>query len=453
MSELSKFFLSLLPLMVIPLLVGTAAFGPRLPVAIRWFFGMISLGLILTVAYSLGISWGTFFYAFGIGLVGCALLLLKQGVKRLGKHAWPNIYRAGVGFFLLILLGCAYVKVFAEPLEAWDAVVIWFNKARDLYQGTPISQLHFVNYPPLGPMYWAFVMKFTGGLWESYGRLLFPTMYFFWMLALPYMFPKCIPAWIFLIVIPGLGWLFFDMFAFTSGYQDGFVTICAGMAAIHLCKTLLEDKRRRQTDYLLALYFAGTDALVKNEGAVLAMILYTAWFLTLIVTERHNFNWKYLRSLIPGGMLFLLLLSIWPGLLIYHGQDPSQVQGPAFTINSIANSYENIDRLPMIKDYFVEHYFHPQTKTILSCTLLSIITAALVPITTRVMVFLWVTALGHILFMVLVYLATGSPLEWHLTFSLKRLAFHHSFAYVIILCISLCCLLEITFYRRALTKG
>jgi hypothetical protein len=50
----------------------------------------------------------------------------------------------------------------------------------------------------------------------------------------------------------------------------------------------------------------------------------------------------------------------------------------------------------------------------------------------------------------LVYLATPQPLEWHLRFSLNRLAFHHSLVYVIILYVGLCLLLQIIFLRRTL---
>jgi hypothetical protein len=450
MSELNRFLLALLPLVIMPLLVGTAAFRQKVPPATRWFFGVVSLGLILVVSYAAGVSWNTFFYGLGIGLVGCALLCLKEGVKLWGRASRLHLYRAGGVLPLVILVGCACVKVLAEPLVAWDAITIWYDKARALYLGSPIPELPFANYPPLGPIYWALVMKFTGGLWESYGRLLFPTLYVGWIVSLREIFPEWLPEWIVLIAVTAAGWLFYDTAAFTNGYQDGFVAVCAGMAAIRFCRLLFGDRKFCERDYLLGVYFAGVGALVKNEGAILAVIVYAACLVMLVVGRCIGSSWNELRNLVPGAVLFVLLVGIWPTVLVAYGRDPEQVQGSAFTMGGIATLYRNGDRIPVICRYFAEYYLQPQIRVILGCALLSIVTAGMVPVTRKVIAFLWLIGVGHSLFIACVYLATQRPLEWHLRTSLDRLAFQHSFVYVIAVSVCVSFLLEASVGRHAL---
>src|SRR4029079_10585013 len=90
-----------------------------------------------------------------------------------------------------------------------------------------------------------------------------------------------------------------------NGYQDVPLASAAGISAVLLASHLRTADRSRG---MLGLFFAGTLALIKLEGAILGGVLGLAW----LVVER--FEPLRSRSWLGGLLMFLGLLRLRAGV-------------------------------------------------------------------------------------------------------------------------------------------
>jgi hypothetical protein len=178
-----KSIIVIIPLLFIPIIIGSLLFHAFVPWSTRWLFGISVMGIFLVCMHAFGIRQ---LFVWIILSVCCSVIGIRTYWHRdilyrnIELPLWPTMI---IFTALAIQLLSAYVSILAKPLIAWDAVAIWFQKAKAIYYWMPFNSLPFVNYPNFGAAYWAFIIKFTG-FSEEMGRLFFPTVYFVFIMVL-----------------------------------------------------------------------------------------------------------------------------------------------------------------------------------------------------------------------------------------------------------------------------
>ncbi|HNV86051.1 MAG TPA: hypothetical protein PKL97_03680 [Candidatus Omnitrophota bacterium] len=450
MAEWLRLALAGVPLFAIPAVIGAAFFGREVYWASRWWFGMTLAGILLILAHGFNLHGILVTILFSVFFVFCAIKSFRRLMPGREESAGifpervsPEMIGTGIIFFLLF---CSYLDVLANPLTAvhWDALATWWNKTRALYfwppfAETPVAGWDFLNYPYLGPMLELLIIRCTGVLSESFGRLLFPTVYFLWILAFNSLFFGKV-RWKTVWLIPFTAVLFYDRRAFTSGYQDGFVGVICGMAALHFIRFFLRQDWPRNdddgwdTDLFLGVFFSGAASFVKCEGLFLGIILAASAFLTFLFAGKNGGLLGKIRRLLPYGVFFGILICVWPGILLWNHANVLRMQ-TAFVASDIFRFHENLARWGIIR-LFVSDSLLRNGPVILASVILSCASAVAVPRTRRILAFLWIALAGHGVFVTFLYFVTHLNLQWHLANSFGRLMFQHFFICAAIIYVS-----------------
>lgn len=428
MKELFTMFLVIISLALVPLGIGIAVL-PRMHIkSLQWLLGVFLSGIFWLLCYVLGIPKPVTAYAYGALVILCAVVVTKKRwhlprLRRLSECI-PECIMYGT---LAILFIYSITDIYANPITAWDGFAIWLAKAKDFYFWSPIVSLTFVHYPGLGSMVWSVIMT-VFGFHEALGRFVYPFVYVAFFSLLGFFFRVKKNKALFAVVIALVATVFFPPSLY-SGYQDDFLSLTTGIAALLLCVSMIDGKR---TDlFLLGCFFSGSLALIKNEGIMLGFILLTSFIAVHMQSLRQEWkqrHWQY----VSGIAVFIVLQAFWSVAIAAHGIDPRNIQGDQITLQGILLGYKNLSRLPVILPYVYNYtaahlpYF--------AMLVISIPVAFLISSLRKVFIFIWTNIVLHIGSVVWVYLATTAPLVWHLDTSFDRLMDQQASLYVI-LCI------------------
>jgi hypothetical protein len=437
----SKAILAVFPILIIPLAIGSLVTWKSVSWSARWFLGVSFLGIFLVCVHAFGVPQRTVQILLVIALALICILISLHRNDLFKNVRWPTRQTLIILLILFIQLMSAYATILANPVIEWDAVAIWFQKAKAFYYWEPFKSFPIVNYPNFGAAYWAFIMKFTG-FTEAMGRLLIPTAYFAFMMVLYSLFKADNTSWTGVFVIPPVSIFFFHN-AYVSGYQDGLLSLMAGMSAFYYCRFFILLRSANHVtlchrdiyyDLFLAVFFSGILGFIKNEGTIIAVLLFfsaAGWFMIQIRSNQVIGKMPLFFSVI----MFLVLISLWSLLLLYNGVDPSQVQGGVFSIKGIFNFYKNINRYSDIKQYFSQ-YLTSHGMIIIVASLLSILSALYAKTTRTTLCFIWTFYVLHFAFVALVFFSTGTNYMWHLGTAFDRLMFQHRFVYILVIVIT-----------------
>src|SRR5438045_634437 len=147
---------AMVALLAAPALVGTAS-APRTTAGVRWALGAVMLCLAGVVLHGLGVSrdptrW-TLLALTLAAAVRCAMTMRSIGAGR-GDPL--------LGLMLGLVAVAGMLLVLSEPVNAWDAVAIWYRKTRALLAWQPVSAMPVSVYPELGPMGWSLLLAIAG---------------------------------------------------------------------------------------------------------------------------------------------------------------------------------------------------------------------------------------------------------------------------------------------------
>jgi hypothetical protein len=453
MMTLTGLGISVAAIFVLPIMVGML-----LPVskdirpASRWWFGLVSFGILLIVLHGLRAPKTPVKIFLGLFLFSCLTLSAFRAVGALRSGRVPAIISFlkqnawGLSCFLLLLVS-GYAHVLSHPVSPtqWDAIATWFRKARLLYHWVPLGNTpevywSYVTYPHLGSILEAMIMRLAGSLTENYGRLLMPTVYFFWMLAILSLRPAA-KTWIFRLTAAAAAWLFFDLAAFTSGYQEGFLAAMAGMSAVHFTRISVKMSAPSygvktwppDADFGMAFFFAGSLGFVKTEGVILSLILTGSFLFVFLASHNPKESLRRLCTLAPYLLLCIALLALWPLILYLNHANAGQIQGEHFTAASLSGFFKNLSRWTMISPFYLK-YLRENAVILAVSAFLSAEAAVFIPRARKALCFLWLTLIAHLIFVPLPYFATAANPVWHLQTSFERLMFQHFFVYPILLC-------------------
>lgn len=438
MFEILLPLFTLAALLFLPFTVGAFFLPAYLSYSIRWYFGLGACGLFVLLAHSLNAP-QILVWSFLIPVLCIAAIFVFSK-----KKLFTDDCEIDCPSVLLIQLSAWIALTFvvlSHPLTPyfWDALYIWYNKARALFYWNDLSEipsknLFMVNYPHLGPVLQMMLMKLSGQPIEEYGRLLFPAVYIAWSLsALNWVRRINFHHGYHLLSIIVL-WAYFRQTHFINGYQDGFLSLTAGMATLcFLNSMIMEQTRQKTTSYFyLGVYFAGMCCFIKTEGFALGAIILIA-FTVVSFFRKRGFS---LVHFLYGWALFAAFVLCWPLLLSLHHIDPAKLQADAFSLKELPLlPYNLIGRWPVILTYYVEYFIFFKLQ-FFSVVLLSIWGFLRQPKIRSQICFLWLIALAHMVFVAIPFIMTHLPLEWHLSTAFGRLMFQHLFIYplVILLC-------------------
>lgn len=416
----------------IPLLTGMAIPG-SLGAATRWYLGLIALGASMMLFHCLGLPRVLAMSLLVMGMSAAMLLGARRLVRR------PSLEEVAQALVLMLVLIAPLANVFFTsvdlPVYQGDALLVWWGKTNGMTAWAPMRALPFPNYPELGPACWMLALKIAGAANESIGRSILGLVYIAWLAAMPRMLGRSWPALLAMAVsLPGV----FDRDMIANGYQDGFLTATAGMAAIFLIRILwclespiherliaLRASSDGRTDLVLAGVFCGALGLIKNEGAIIGAIL-VAMFLLVLVTHTHPRNWRRLIAPLRSfGVAYLLVAATWPVLLLLHGLSPLDVQGPAFTARSVLSAFTALDRWPLIRSNFT-YYFDHHRQLVTLAEWSAPAAFILAPRARKAVLFAAGAVMLHLAFVAWVFLSTKQTLAWHLQTAFLRLAFHNT---------------------------
>lgn len=416
---------------VVAMFVPLALVSPltRVSLAARWTAGFIATATLLVLMHALGFSQpfalGFVLFAAGIGLSYSARTSPAPSLE-------SSLIRAERGDFVLygialILLVAAATHVLASPLSAWDAVAFWWPKAAQLQHWAPISELTRPTYPDLGPMAWA-MLSHVGGNAEPSGRIILPLAAVLSLVAISDVAPRPLRPSV-VAIVGAMMLTFYGADSFTNGYQDALLAAAAGSSAIGLSLWLrtspLERSRRGLwTPFLIA----GTLGLIKSEGAIVGLVIITAFFVVLLVTTDKNKLGAALAITVGPLIGWAVVTSMWPIIVAAHQLDPLVLQEGSFTLDGLMAVPSRIsERAPVILSFVIRlvggapmgvAFLIAAPATVAALLWLA---PAADPGARTAIAFLCLAMLLHGLFIVIAFLATNAPLEWHLDTALVRL--------------------------------
>ena len=310
-------------------------------------------------------------------------------------------------FFLVIIfisLGTT-IGDGSHPSMLWDARSIWFFHAKRIFYDQSIfsvsdnyAMFSHNEYPNLAPAFASSLALVLGHWNEVFPKLAFPLM-FLPPMILMYSFLKSTNYLIFLsIIFYTIGNYLFN------GYADGLVAIYFGSSAFLIYLLfIVEDNfyRNRSFFYLLTFCFFTILTLIKNEGSVLLLVLFTTTFLMKLYKGEIFKN-------IPGlALLSLSFLPIifWKVFCYIQGVNSGDEQ--IFNTSLLSNL---IPRLNDLENYTLISYFILLNEKFLF-TLAFFLISFWLRRNKELFSFVTITTAIYILILYLIYLST--PLEFH----------------------------------------
>lgn len=443
--------MALLQMLCLPLLLAR---GLRLQEgwASRWYTGTMIGGLLIIVGHGLQIPQPVTF-----GIIILLALGLYAGAKNTLHVRSPLASEETLAVTLLIAMlaipaASAVLRTVHDPVVDWDALAVWFAKARAVNEWVPVHEMPQRNYPELGPVLWMSAFKWMGPAQESVGRAIFPLLYFAWAASLMDVFgrPYSLSA-TFAILLSAL--LALDVQAVTNGYQDAFVLVGAGFAASKLVRLLIASPREtsallqhlneaaQRKELLRIGFLTGVIALIKQEGTVCSLLLAGSFLLVLLLSTRPSAWKKLARALLPFSCTWLPTVALWPAILLLHQVDVRAIQGDGFSVNSILNAFHQVDRWSLIRPY-VTAYLEDRLSLIIVCGAGSVASFIVAPSSRRAIVLLWAVFALHLVFVILAFFSTQTNLSWHLATAFQRLAKQAGFALLLLVFVTLTSLLR-----------
>ena len=291
------------------------------------------------------------------------------------------------------------------PSAGWDPRSIWFFHAKRIFYDQSIFSVSdnyaifsHNEYPNLAPAFASSLALVVGHWNEVFPKLAFSLM-FLPPMILMYSFLKSTNYLIFLsIIFYTIGNYLFN------GYADGLVAIYFGSSAFLIYLLfIVEDNfyRNRSFFYLLAFCFFTTLTLIKNEGIILLLVLFTTTFLMKLYKGEIV---KHIPGLALLSLSFLPII-FWKVFCYIQGVNSGDEQ--IFNTSLLSNL---IPRLNDLENYTLISYFILLNEKFLF-TLAFFLISFWFRRNKELFSFVTITTTIYILILYLIYLST--PLEFH----------------------------------------
>ena len=313
-----------------------------------------------------------------------------------------NFFCLKLTLILLILI------ILGNPTYQWDAWAIWLFKAKRIY----FEQSLFVffdnyapwshnDYPLIAPAFAASLGTLIGGWNNIFPKLAFLLMYFPPLILSVKAFDFRYNL-LFLIITLVL----FNL-EFILGYMDGLVALYFTFSA-YLINEIFFNNKKSYIYILTTFCFLSILSLLKNEGAVLTVILLSSIIINNLVNKKVLINFD--RTIIIFFSLALFLL--WKFLCIQNGIESIFLNKD--TLSNSKNLLLNFKSLLLIFKFLI---LDPRFLVSLLFFLITFYFAK----NKKIFYFCIYLSLAYLIVLFYTFLNTPYPLLWHLETASSRI--------------------------------
>lgn len=338
------------------------------------------------------------------------------------------------GILLLIMVSqIVYVFVYAllMPVNGWDALEIWFFKARGFFGEKKVSVSFFLNnpaakpdYPLLIPLSIAWIYTSIGKINEHLAKILYPLQYVSLLIIFLHLLKKISSrknALLFttlLSLTPVLlihaGGLPVSLGRLYSGDFVGYADITLSIYFMSSCGFLyLYTLNQTRLFLIIAVLFLGMGAWTKNEGLTFAFIGICLTAACLSKKQRH-------RLPVLAGIL-CAIVAPWLIYKMYFN-----ITSGGYTDNiHFAIIRNNINRLPFILKNMGVHMFGDIA--LFNFTSYAYVAASIINwrvFFRRPLLLLNLMLLSQFAIYIFIYMISPYDIAWHLNTSFDRLILH-----------------------------
>lgn len=326
------------------------------------------------------------------------------------------VYKPLNFFCLKLTLILLTLIILGNPTYQWDAWAIWLFKAKRIY----FEQSLFVffdnyapwshnDYPLIAPAFAASLGTLIGGWNNIFPKLAFLLMYFPPLILSVKVFNFRYNL-LFLIITLAL----FNL-EFILGYMDGLVAIYFTFSA-YLINEIFFNNKKSYIYVLITFCFLSILSLLKNEGALLTVILLSSIIINNLVNKKVIINFD--RTIIIFFSLVLFLL--WKFLCTQNGIESIFLNKDTLIYSK--NLLLNFKSLILIFKFLI------LDSRFLVSLLFFLITFYYAK-NKKIFYFCIYVSLVYLIFLFYTFLNTPYPLLWHLETASSRIIL--SLAYVL----------------------
>ena len=311
------------------------------------------------------------------------------------KDFKENIY---LKIFILVII---FISL-GTPTYEWDPRSIWlFHGKRIFYDGTIFSvkdnyaAFSHNDYPNLIPSLSSSLATLVGNWNEVFPKIAF-TLAFIPPLILTYVFIRDTYYIIFLSLV-----LFIVGKYLFSGWADGLLAVYFTLSSLLFYIIFFSNLYNYKNNYLtnlIGICFIITLTLIKNEGFVLALIIFASTFIIKLLNKNLK---KNIKKLLILSFSFIPII-LWKYFCFLNGIE-----------NDYINSNFFVNLLPRISDFenikLIGYFIFLNEKFLISLVFLSIV--FWIKKNSNLLIYVFTINLLYILIISLIFLAT--PVDFY----------------------------------------
>lgn len=347
---------------------------------------------------------------------------------------YKEILRSSLLFFpVFLIFGLIFfeniLNIIEIPLEAGDALAVWFYKAKFFIYNTGIENIPQANYPNFISSLWSISLFINLDNFNN-SRIILPIILFTNLILVYYKILKSFKNYFTNTLFLILTLIFYSLNEFgsnfrysNSGYADFAVSVFLMTGFTYIFLSFLNNSFSKK-DYFFGCLCLGILPSIKNEG----LIISAAIFFILNFIFFMNFNEVYkknMRSILYNTLIYFIIL-ISPIIIFKYLNsiiidEPSAIEN-YFSISNILNFQLIIERVPLITKYFIRSLAENILiiLVLLPLFIYNLIVSKKLNILVQLSILLGLFCLIYIFS---IYFATKSDLKWHLVTSINRIFF------------------------------
>ena len=348
--------------------------------------------------------------------------------------------------FLLIFINLIFyeniINIMLKPLEAGDALAGWFHKAKYFVYNPGIEYWRMISYPNFISSIWSISFYIFG---EDYNasRVILPFIMFICVICVYnrvlYELNNYLLNTLLLIFILS----FYSLSTFggnyrysNSGYAD-FAVACFLMVGFTYLNLSFRNKKFLKKNFLFSCICLGILSSIKTEGLVISFGIISIMNFYFLYYFNGLFR-ENLKNIILYNFIFILI-SIFPLLLSQYLQiiiGKTHYSAKFFEPHYLLSFDVIMDRFPLIFKYIYYSLSENRVPGLLFGILI-LINLFVTRKINNLLKLIFIMSIFFLLYIILIYLVSKFPLEWHLQTSLNRIFYPYtglifSFCFLII---------------------
>ena len=348
--------------------------------------------------------------------------------------------------FLLIFINLIFyeniINIMLKPLEAGDALAGWFHKAKYFVYNPGIEYWRQISYPNFISSIWSISFYIFSEDFNA-SRIILPFIMFICVICV---YTKILHDFnnyllntlllIFILSFYSLSSFGGDYRYSNAGYVD-FAVACFLMVGFTYLFLSFRSKKFFKKNFLFSCICLGILSSIKNEGLVISFGIISI----MNVHFLYNFNTLFrenLKNIILYNFVFILI-SISPFLLNHYLQitiGETKYFNKFFEPHYLLSFDVIMDRLPLIFKYIYLALVENRVPGLLFGILI-LINLFVTRKINNLLKLISIMSIFFFLYIILIYLVSKFPLDWHLATSLNRIFYPYtglifSFCFLII---------------------